>query len=108
MSQTPRTDDECFDGEFAMEGDKYVPADFARQLERELAEARKDARSIERRCKAAISVLCEARDAIQCITTLQLKMHGISPTLADRMDDVGIRERWEALDAAMSPPAEKG
>jgi hypothetical protein len=57
-------------------------------------------RSMKRRLELAISVLCEARDAIQCITTTQLKLHNISPTLADRMDDVGIRERWEVINAA--------
>ncbi len=46
------------------------------------------------RLKAIMPLFEEARDAICAITTTAAKLHNISPTLADRMDDVGIPERW--------------
>lgn len=40
----------------------------------------------------------EARDALTAITETQRKLHGISPTLADRMDDAGTfsLDDWQA------------
>ncbi len=45
-----------------------------------------------RRLEDAIKLLEEARDAITAITTVQCKMHNISLTLANRMDEVGTRK----------------
>ena len=69
-------------------------------LESELARVTKGRDAYERRLRAAITVLCEARDAIQCITRAQAKLHSIDLTLGERMDNVGIKERWLAIDAA--------
>lgn len=48
------------------------------------------------RLEAMLPLFQEARDALTALTTTQLKLHGISPTLADRMDEVGIPARWQA------------
>ena len=55
--------------------------------------------AIERRFKAMLPLFEEARDALPAIPMHAAKLHGIDPKLADRMDDVGIKERWEAQDA---------
>ena len=57
---------------------------------------RKERDLLRERLVAMMPLFQEARDAITAITTTQLKLHDISPTLADRMDDVGIPERWKA------------
>lgn len=68
----------------------------AAELERLLA--------IERRFLAMLPLFEEARDALPAITTQAAKLHNISPTLADRMDDVGIKERWDAAEAGKEQP----
>ena len=75
-------------------------ADRIAALEAELARVTAERDAYERRLRAAITVLCEARDAIQCITRAQAKLHSIDLTLGERMDNVGIKERWLAIDAA--------
>lgn len=54
----------------------------------------------DRRLKAMLPLFEEARDALPAITEHSRKLRGISLTLADRMDDVGIYDRWKAIDAA--------
>lgn len=61
------------------------------------SEAReRELRENDARLKAMLPLFEEARDALCAITEAQRRLHGISPTLADRMDDVGIPERWRA------------
>lgn len=50
----------------------------------------------ERRLKAMMPLFEEARDALPAISESSRRLYNISPTLADRMDDVGIPERWAA------------
>ncbi len=52
------------------------------------------------RLNEAIPLLEEARDALCALTVTQMKLHRISPTLAYRMDTVGIETRWQAKRAA--------
>lgn len=54
-------------------------------------------KKLERKNKhldAIMSLFEEARDAITALTRNQCKLHKISFTLADRMDEVGIPQRW--------------
>ena len=53
----------------------------------------------KKREQAMMPLFQDARDAIVALTKSQCKLHHISPDLADRMDDVGILERWEASEA---------
>jgi len=48
------------------------------------------------RLEAMLPLFEEARGALCAISTTSMRLHGISPTLADRMDVVGIPERWHA------------
>jgi len=48
------------------------------------------------RLAAIMPLFEEARDALCALRPMQVKLHNISPTLADRMDDVGDPERWKA------------
>lgn len=52
-----------------------------------------------------VPVLQEARDALTAISELARKAHGISPTLADRMDAAGTfsLEDWRALNTGATP-----
>jgi len=57
---------------------------------------------IDRRTKrlnAIMPLFQEARDAICAISLTEAKLRGIDLTLANRMDDVGIQERWDAAEA---------
>ena len=47
------------------------------------------------RLKAMMPLFQEARDALPAITKTAMMLRGLSPSLADRMDDVGIAERWK-------------
>jgi hypothetical protein len=49
----------------------------------------------------------EARDALTALTEAQRKLHGISPTLADRMDEAGTfsLDDWQARAAIAQQPA---
>jgi hypothetical protein len=79
------------------------------KLERELAartaelkEARRDAdrsAGAVRRLTAMLPLFQEARDALPAITLASAQLRGIRLDLADRMDDVGVAERWNAIDA---------
>ena len=53
-------------------------------------------KNVSDRLKAIMPLFQEARDALSAITTVQAKLHNIRLDLADRMDDVGIPERWRA------------
>ena len=48
------------------------------------------------RLHAMIPLFQEARDALSAIPLTAAKLRGLDLTLADRMDDVGIPERWKA------------
>ncbi len=61
---------------------------------------------VEHRAYAMLPLFQDARDAITALSVTQCKLHHISPDLADRMDDVGIKERWEAHEAAQSTAQE--
>lgn len=72
------------------------------RLRAELAAAKADTE----RLAAMLPLFQEARDAITVISLTQARLHGLDLSLADRMDDVGIPERWKAkraaaIDAAM-------
>lgn len=56
-----------------------------------IREANATAHDIQR-LKDMIPLLEEARDAITVISEAQRKLHGLSPTLATRMDEVGTRK----------------
>ena len=61
---------------------------------------------LERRAIAMMPVFQDARDAITALTKTQCKLHRIRPDLADCMDTIGIKERWEAREAAQSAAQE--
>jgi len=54
----------------------------------------------KRRLQDMMPLFQEARDAITLIKLSTAKLHGLSLDLDKRMDDVGILERWEAMDEA--------
>jgi hypothetical protein len=62
----------------------------------QVAELRKH----ERRLKAMLPLFEEARDALTAIPLASAKLHGLRLDLGVRMDDVGVMERWESIDAA--------
>jgi len=66
------------------------------KLSEQMALAKKLA-AVTKRLDAMMPLFQEARDALCAISTVSAKLHGVSPTLADRMDDVGIPERWAAI-----------
>ena len=112
-SGTPRTDAIFTDESYLTSsnaGRNARLARHARQLERELAQAvreREGLQAAERRLQAMMPLFEEARDALPAITETARKLRGISASLADRMDEVGIDERWKKLDAALSALEEK-
>ncbi len=72
-------------------------------LRAQLAEARKDGerlKAVERRFAAMLPLFEEARDALPAIPLALAKLCSIRFDLADRMDDVGVPDRWKAIDAA--------
>ena len=52
-------------------------------------------RDCDERLKAMLPLFEEARDALCAIPLASAKLHNVSLTLADRMDDVGIPARWK-------------
>lgn len=56
-------------------------------------------REMEHRFRTMMPLFQDARDAITALSMNQCKLHRISLDLAERMDDVGIIERWNALQA---------
>lgn len=56
-----------------------------------------------------IPLFQEARDALTAITEAQRKLHGLSPTLADRMDEAGTfsLDDWNAAHGITTTPAAK-
>ncbi len=50
----------------------------------------------------------ESRDALTAITEQQRKLHGISPTLAERMDEAGTfsLDDWQRVDGIKQPGSE--
>jgi hypothetical protein len=80
-------------------------------LERERDELRKRVEVLEplkRRLCDAIPLLEEARDALPAISESSRILHKISPSLADRMDEVGNIDLWKKMDALRTPPAAQG
>jgi hypothetical protein len=80
-------------------------------LERERDELRKrveDLEPLKRRLCDAIPLLEEARDALPAISESSRILHRISPSLADRMDEVGNIDLWKKMDALRTPPAAQG
>ena len=61
--------------------------------------------AIDRRARAMMPLLQDARDAVVALSMSQCKLHHISLDLADRMDAVGIKERWDAAEAAAAEGA---
>ena len=59
----------------------------------QLADREKDAR----RLRAMMPLFEEARDAITAIPLAAAKLRNIRLDLADRMDEVGVPERWAAM-----------
>lgn len=55
-------------------------------------------KAVERRFNAMLPLFEEARDALPAITKTSARLRGISPTLADRMDRVGIPDEWAKID----------
>lgn len=51
-------------------------------------------RRVETRLEAMLPLFQEARDALSAIKKRTAVLRGIRLDLADRMDDVGIAERW--------------
>jgi hypothetical protein len=79
--------------------------------ERERDELRKrveDLEPLKRRLCDAIPLLEEARDALPAISESSRILHRISPSLADRMDEVGNIDLWKKMDALRTPPAAQG
>ena len=60
------------------------------------------AEKYKRRLQAMMPLFQEARDAICAIPKTAAKLRGLRLDLADRMDDVGIAERWAAREAAQA------
>ena len=65
-------------------------------------------RACERRLDDMLPLFEEARDALQGITLSSAKLHNISLSLGDRMDEVGVAENWKAKDAARQPIQPEG
>ena len=81
--------------------DAGIPEDLKRQI-REAAG--KDEDESKRRLRAMLPLFEEARDAITTIPLATARLRGLRLDLADRMDDVGVPERWTALLAAQEKP----
>ena len=56
---------------------------------------RKERDALKRRLAAMMPLFQEARDALPAISLASAKLHGLDLTLGDRMDDVGVPERWK-------------
>lgn len=67
----------------------------------------RDAAYLRWRLEEIMPLFQEARDALCGITEIQMRLRGISPTLADRMDAAGTRTR-EQFDAAMLTSPDSG
>ena len=70
-----------------------------RLMPRAVAEIRR-LRAVERRIDAMMPLFEEARDALPAITEMAAKLHNVRLDLADRMDAVGIPERWKEANHA--------
>ena len=70
---------------------KRVLADCSAELT-ELRQVKEDADYYKWRLEEIIPLFQEARDALTAITVVQMKLHNISPSLADRMDVAGTRK----------------
>lgn len=67
-----------------------------RHITQAALEAEREREAMKRRLDAMLPLFQEARDALPAIPLTAAKLHGIDLTLADRMDGVGIPERWKA------------
>ena len=66
------------------------------ELEQENARLREN----DARLKAMMPLFEEARDALPAITVVSMRLRGISASLADRMDEIGIANQWKKRYAA--------
>ena len=73
-----------------------------------VAERIEELEEIKLIANAMMPLFQDARDAITALSVNQCKLHHISLDLADRMDDVGIPERWQATRAAAEAAAKEG
>ena len=73
------------------------------EMEFALETVTKERDALKRRLAAMMPLFQEARDALPCITLAQAKLRGLRLDLADRMDDVGIAERWKQREAEANP-----
>ena len=75
-------------------------------LAKEVADLRDkldEAEYFKHRLKTIIPIFQEARDALTALTVTQVQLHGISLSLADRMDEAGTynRENYDAEQRAL-------
>ncbi|MGA0608880.1 hypothetical protein [Caldimonas sp. KR1-144] len=63
--------------------------------------------ALEARLAEIMPLFVEARDALPAISEAARKLHGISPTLAERMDAVGTKD-WRAALASTAALAQQG
>lgn len=84
--------------QFPLGMSKSQLADLVVDQRKRFAEIEAENEKLTKRLSASLDLLQEARDAICALSTMQIKLHHIRPDLADRMDTVGIRERWEAVE----------
>lgn len=66
------------------------------EIEQRFANVTTERDKLHRRMEAMFPLFQEARDALTAIPLASAKLRGIDLTLGDRMDDVGIPERWNA------------
>ena len=62
--------------------------------------------ALEARLAEIMPLFTEARDALVAITEVGAKLHGVSLSLADRMDAVGTKDWRSALEAETGEPVD--
>lgn len=87
--------DDCGDRKGGVECREYVLA--CVNAFPTIAEAVRRGAELQARMNVMMPLFEEARDALCAISTTAAKLHNVRLDLADRMDDVGIPERWKAL-----------
>jgi len=106
MSDTPRTDIREFTG-FLNAGETAVSSDFARQLERELAEAQADADHWKGECNALQRMVHEAQAEIERKDQLIEQMRDTLKHVRQYSCSHMQRTTHDMIDAALSA-AERG
>ena len=96
MASEPMTDERLEELRQWVESGQFLPQHEAEELLAEIDRLRR----VERRFCAMLPLFQEARDALPAISLASAKLRGISLSLADRMDDVGIADRWKSVEAA--------